>query len=86
MLNDRLNMYICFQLLSNNSVSVAKTNGKFGSHGNSKREWGGEQGSNDFKRMRADLAAVTFGRLKTTEVILNLAKQENWVLNRNKED
>ena len=73
-------MYICFQLLSNNSLSVDKTNGKFGSHGNRKREWRGEHGSNDFKRMRADLATVTFGRLKTTEVILNLAKQENWIL------
>lgn len=56
------------------AMAIAKENG------------GGEQGSNDFKRMRADLAVVTFGRLKTTEVILNLAKQENWVLNRNKED
>ena len=80
LLNDRLNMYICFQLLSNNSLSVDKTNGKFGSHGNRKREWGGEHASNDFKRNRADLASGTFGRLKTTEVILNLAKQENWIL------
>ena len=80
LLNDRLNMYICFQFLSNNSLSVDKTNGKFGSHGNRKREWRGEHGSNDFQRMRADLATVTFGRLKTTEVIPNLAKQENWIL------
>lgn len=26
-----------------------KANGKFGSHGNRKREWGGEHASNDFR-------------------------------------